>query len=400
MMYALCSVNRGLLVLLWGCEDARGCAASILANFLFVKMKGAFMSILTGVLFVIGIFLLIFGADLLVRGAAQIAAAAGISTLIIGLTIVALGTSSPELAVSLQAALADQSEITLGNIIGSNIANVLLILGVAALIGPLPVAGQILRRDLPITIVVSIAVLLMSLDGLLSRLDGALLLVGLAAYLFVTVRSARYGDSPTSEAEVEARRQGRQPITLITNIALIAGGLALLIIGANWLVEGAVAFAGALGISQLIIGLTVVAVGTSLPEIATTVIAGLRGERDIAVGNVVGSNLLNLLGVLGLTLVVDPNGIVVPASALQIDMPVMIGAIALCAPIFFTRNMVSRREGILLLVYYIAYTLYLVLDAVSFRWIDSYAALLGLIVLPVTLTIITVRVLRELRMER
>lgn len=358
------------------------------------------MSILTVVLFVIGIVLLIFGADLLVRGAAQIATAAGISTLIIGLTIVALGTSSPELAVSIQAAFADQSEITLGNIVGSNIANVLLILGVAALIGPLPVAGQILRRDLPITIVASVVVLLMSLDGLLSRIDGAILLVGLFGYLFYTVRSARYGDSPPGAEELEARKRGRQPIVLITNLALIAGGLALLVIGANWLVEGAVAFASALGISQLIIGLTVVAVGTSLPEIATTVIAGLRGERDIAVGNVVGSNLLNLLCVLGLTLVVDPNGIVVPASALRLDLPVMIGAIALCAPLFFTRKLVSRREGMLLLLYYVAYTLYLVLDAISFRWLDSYAALFGLVVLPITLTIITVRVLRELRLER
>ncbi len=357
------------------------------------------MSILTGVLFVIGIFLLIFGADLLVRGSSQIATAAGIPPLIIGLTIVALGTSSPELAVSLQAAIADQSEITLGNIVGSNIANLLLILGVAALIGPLPVASQLLRRDLPIMILVSVAVLLMSLDGLLSRIDGALLLIGLVIYFFITVRGARYGSPPPSASELEVRKRGRQPLVLFTNIALIAGGLALLVLGASWLVDGAVAFAATLGISQLIIGLTIVAVGTSLPEIATTVIAGLRGERDIAVGNVVGSNLLNLLCVLGLTLVLDPNGIVVPASAIRLDLPVMIGAAAICAPIFFTRQLVSRREGWLLLMYYIAYTLYLVLDAVSFRWLDSYAALLGLIVLPVTLTIVTVRVLREIRIR-
>jgi cation:H+ antiporter len=358
------------------------------------------MSILTIVLFVLGIFLLIFGADLLVRGAAQIATAAGIPALIVGLTIVALGTSSPELAVSIQAALADQSEITLGNIVGSNIANLLLILGVAALIGPLPVARQILQRDLPIMIVVSVIVLLLSLNGVLSRLDGTLLLIGLAIYLFVTVRGARVGTPPPNEIDLELRRRGRQPMALLTNIALVAGGLALLIVGANWLVDGAVAFAAALGVSQLIIGLTVVAVGTSLPEIATTVIAGLRGERDIAVGNVVGSNLLNLLCVLGLTVLIDPNGIMVPASAIRLDLPVMVGAAALCAPLFFTRQLVSRREGWLLLVYYVAYTLYLVLDAVSFRWLDSYAALLGLVVLPVTLTIVTVRVLRELRIQQ
>jgi cation:H+ antiporter len=358
------------------------------------------MSILTVVLFVIGIFLLIFGADLLVRGAAQIATAAGIPALVVGLTIVALGTSSPELAVSIQAALADQSEITLGNIIGSNIANLLLILGVAAVIGPLPVARQIMQRDLPIMILVSVAVLLLSLNGVLSRLDGTLLLIGLVIYLFATVRGARIGTPPPSRIDLELRRRGRQPMALLTNIALIAGGLALLIVGANWLVNGAVAFAAALGISQLIIGLTVVAVGTSLPEIATTVIAGLRGERDIAVGNVIGSNLLNMLGVLGLTVLIDPNGIVVPASVIHFDLPVMIGAAAICAPIFFTRQIVSRREGWLLLTYYTAYTLYLVLDAVNFRWLESYAALLGLVVLPMSLTIITVRVLRELRIER
>jgi cation:H+ antiporter len=354
------------------------------------------MSILTIVLFIAGIFLLIFGADLLVRGAAHIATTVGISALVVGLTIVALGTSAPELAVSLQAALADQSEITLGNVIGSNIANILLILGIAAVIGPLAVAPQILRRDLPIVIVVSLVVLLLSLDGILSRLDGMLLLLGLISYLFITVRGAR-DTSPPSAEELEQRNRGRQPTVLITNIGLIVGGLALLVLGANWLVDGAVAFATALGISQLIIGLTVVAVGTSLPEIATTVIAGLRSERDIAVGNVVGSNLLNLLCVLGLTLVIDPNGIIVPDAAIRIDLPVMIGAVAICAPIFFTRMLVSRREGWLLLVYYIAYTLYLVFDAVGFRWLDSYAALLSLVVLPVSLAAIAVRVLRELR---
>ncbi len=353
------------------------------------------MSLITVVLFIVGIALLIFGADLLVRGASQLAAGFGVSALLIGLTVVAFGTSAPELAVSLQAALIGEGAITLGNVVGSNIANVLLILGIAALLGHLPVAKPLLVRDVPVMVAASIATLLLALDGSLSRIDGLLLLLGLGGYMVFTIRGAMVESALNDEP--------RPPITvimLVRNMSLVVGGLALLIIGANWLVDGAKTFASALGVSELIIGLTIVAVGTSLPEIATSVIAGLRGERDIAVGNVVGSNTLNLLLVLGLTMVISPTALEVPTSALRLDLPVMVGVALLCLPVFFTRYMVSRREGVMLLSLYISYTLYLILGAAGSALVGPYGLFMLLVVIPLVVAILGVRSLHFIATER
>ncbi len=187
---------------------------------------------------------------------------------------------------------------------------------------------------------------------------------------------------------------------LVLQLAMVIGGLALLIVGARWLVDGAVTFATWLRVSELIIGLTIVAIGTSLPEIATSVIAGLRGERDIAVGNVVGSNVLNLLLVLGTTIVVSPQPIAVPESTIALDLPVMVGAALICLPIFFTRRVVSQREGSLLLVYYLSYTLYLVLSATGSAELPVYNTIVGLILIPLTVVLLVVRALRWLGEER
>ncbi|EFO81241.1 CaCA family Na(+)/Ca(+) antiporter [Oscillochloris trichoides DG-6] len=346
-------------------------------------------------LFIVGIVLLIFGADLLVRGASQLAAGFGVSALLIGLTVVAMGTSAPELAVSLQAAMIGEAAITLGNVVGSNIANVLLILGIASLFGGLTVAKPLITRDVPVMVVASIATLLLALDGYLSRVDGVLMLLGLAGYMIFTIRGAMIESANSTEP--------RPPITLIMlvrNLGLIVGGLALLIIGANWLVDGAKIFALQLGVSELIIGLTIVAVGTSLPEIATSVIAGLRGERDIAVGNVVGSNTLNLLLVLGLTMVLSPTALEVPPTALRLDLPVMVGVALLCLPVFFTRYLVSRREGVMLLGLYIAYTLYLILGAAGSALVGPYGLLMLLVVIPLVVALLVVRTLHFIATER
>ncbi len=346
-------------------------------------------------LFIVGIILLVLGADLLVRGAASLASSLGISSLIIGLTIVAIGTSSPEIAVSLQAAFNAQGEIVLGNIIGSNIANVMLILGVAAMFGPLLVDRAIFHRDMPVMIGASLLTFLLAFDRMLSQIDGIIMLLALAAYFWMIWPRNEHHDvshpSPPPQRRLRA---------LVLQLAMVIGGLALLIVGARWLVDGAVTFATWFGVSELIIGLTIVAVGTSLPEIATSVIASLRGERDIAVGNVVGSNVLNLLLVLGTTMVVSPQPIAVPESTIALDLPVMVGAALICLPIFFTRRMVSQREGSLLLVYYLSYTLYLVLSTTGSDELPVYNTIVGLILIPLTVVLLVVRALRWLGEER
>ncbi|NJM08943.1 calcium/sodium antiporter [Candidatus Gracilibacteria bacterium] len=356
------------------------------------------MSFITGILFVVGIVLLIWGADLLVRGSAHLAAMIGISPLIIGLTVVALGTSAPEFAVSVRAVLIGQADLTLGNVIGSNIANVLLILGLAALVAPLLVAPRVLQREVPMMIAASLLLWLLASDGHIGRLDGIVLVVLLVVFLLTTVLSARQG--PAEQQTVVSKRPLRNRRTILQNLGLIALGLALLALGAQWLVDGAVSFARSLGISELIIGLTVVAVGTSLPEIATSVLASLRGEREIAVGNVVGSNILNILAVLGLTALFAPAPIAVPNSALAFDLPVMTVVAVACLPIFFNGRMIARWEGGLFLGYYIAYTLYLLLSATQAANLRIFSVAMLTFVIPltiVTLIVITARNVRRLR---
>ena len=327
------------------------------------------MTQLTLVFFVVGMVALVVGAELLVRGAAHLAAAVGVSPLVIGLTVVAYGTSSPELAVSIQASWLGQADLALGNVVGSNILNVLLILGASAVIIPLTVARQLLRLDVPLMIVLSVLTLLFGLDGRIGRLDGAIFVVILVVYTVFLIRQSRREVAAERAAEQAANPAGAAAVgshgfgVILCDLALIVGGLGLLILGSRWLVQGAVSLATAWGVSELLIGLTVVAIGTSLPEVATTLAAALRGQRDIAVGNVVGSCTFNIISVLGLSSLVSRTGIPVSAQALQFDIPVMIGVAAACLPVFYTGGTVSRWEGALFLGYYVAYTVYLVLHA-------------------------------------
>ena len=344
------------------------------------------MDTTTLVLFAAGLLLLIGGAEALVRGGTGLAAASGLSPLVIGLTIVAFGTSAPELAVSIQSSLAGQGDLALGNAVGSNIFNVLFILGLSALITPLVVAQQLVRWDVPLMIGVSCLLLVLGLDGALSRVDGGLLCGGLVAYTGLAVWQSRR-EGAAVQAEYATEYGPRAPETsgrLIVQVALILGGLAALVLGARWLVAGAVMLARAWGLSELIIGLTIVAAGTSLPEVAASVIASLRGERDIAVGNVVGSNIFNILGVLGLSGLVAPHGVVVSAAALRFDLPVMLAVALACLPIFLTGRLIARWEGALFLGYYVAYTLYVVLAAVGHHSAATLSAVMLLFVLPLT----------------
>lgn len=355
--------------------------------------------ILTLSLFVLGGGLLFAGAEMLVRGASRIAFAAGISPLVVGLTVVAFGTSSPELAVTLGGVFSGQADIALGNVVGSNVANVLLILGVAAAVRPLVVSRQLVRLDVPLLIVVSTAVLAMALDGEVGRLDGGLLVVTGILYTAFVVRLGRRGGAVPAAA-INAPADPAGGVSWKTDLVLIAAGLAALVLGARWLVDGAVAAARALGVSELVIGLTVVAIGTSLPELATSLLAVVRGERDLAVGNVVGSCLYNLVLVLGVGALATPGGVPVARAAVAFDLPVMLATAVACLPIFFVNYTISRWEGWVLLGYYAAYLLYVILDAAEHDALPAFSLAMGLFVIPLTVLTLAVVSYRSLRHGR
>lgn len=359
------------------------------------------MSLIHFAYFVFGLALLIAGAELLVRGASRLAAAFGISPLVIGLTVVAFGTSSPELAISVQSSLAGQSDIALGNVVGSNIFNVLFILGLSAVITPLLVAQQLVRLDVPVMIGVSLLVLGLGLDGALNRLEGGLLATGLLGYMLFLIRqSRRESQAVQTEYAQEFGAATSAGRGRLINLALVAGGLGLLVLGSRWLVTGAVAFAQALGVSELVIGLTLVAAGTSMPEVATSLIAAVRGQRDIAVGNVVGSNIFNLLGVLGLTAVVAPGGVPVSDAVLNFDLPVMIAVAVACLPIFLSGHLIARWEGFVFLGYYAAYTAYLVLQSAQHDALPLFSTVMSAFVLPLTAITLLLVLLRAWRAQR
>lgn len=352
------------------------------------------MSITTLIFLAIGLVLLTFGAELLVRGASRLALRFGITPLVVGLTVVAFGTSSPELAVSVQAGLAGQADIAMGNIVGSNIFNVLFILGVAALILPLVVSQQLIRIDVPLMAAASLLMLVMALDGRIGTFDGTLLAAGIVLYTVFAIRQGRR-ESAAVEAEYAQEFGGEGGnawlARLPVQVALIVGGLAMLVLGATWLVDGAVEIARALGVSEAVIGLTIVAAGTSLPEVATSIVAALKGERDIAVGNVIGSNLFNILGIAGIATLITPGGLAVADSIIRFDLPVMLAVALACLPILSTGHVIARWEGALFLGYYVAYVGYLVLGATSHAAQPAFGgAMLGF-VLP--LTVVTLIVL-------
>jgi cation:H+ antiporter len=363
-------------------------------------------------LLITGLLLLVVGAEALVRGASRLALGAGLSPLVVGLTVVAFGTSAPELAVSVGSSLSGQADLALGNVLGSNVFNVLFILGASALVAPLVANRQLTRLDVPVGIAAGVGALLLALDGRVGRIDGLLLVAGIVVYMALQVSLALRESAAEAEGAVApsavspAPEAPTRPQTIWgwgLNVGLVVGGLALLVLGARWFVEGAVTAARSLGVSELVIGLTIVAGGTSLPELATSVLASLRGQRDIAVGNVVGSNVFNLLGVLGASAAVAPEGVAVSGAVLWFDFPVMIAAAVACLPIFYTGHVIARWEGGLFLAYYGAYTAYLILAATQHDALSTFSFAMMAFVLPltaVTLGVLAVRAGRRQGGER
>ena len=345
----------------------------------------------TTLLLIGGLVLLVLGGEFLVRGASKLAVSLGISPLVVGLTVVAFGTSAPELAVSVQAAWGGHADLALGNVVGSNIFNVLFILGISALIVPLVVDAQIIRQEMPIMIGASLLLVGLSLDGGISRIEGIGMFGLVLAYTTaLVIQSRRSTKALQTEYEGEIHSAPRKDAEkgwddrLVVQIVLLVVGLAVLVLGSRWLVQGATAVATALGVSQLVIGLTIVSAGTSMPEVAASIIAALRGQRDIAVGNVVGSNIFNILCVVGFSAIVSPTEMAVPSVMLAFDMPVMVAVAVACLPLFFTGHMISRFEGAVFLGYYVAYTTYLVLASQAHALLDSYSLMMRAIVLPLT----------------
>jgi cation:H+ antiporter len=309
------------------------------------------MDFKTALALITGLTLLLLGAEGLVRGGAALARRLRVSALVVGLTVVAFGTSTPELVVSIKAALLDAGDIALGNVVGSNIANVLLILGIAAIIRPLRVKAQVIRIDIPIMIGVSVLALPILMNGRVSRVEGLGLLAGIACYTILSVVLARRETEPAVLTEYD-RALSARPRSLGGQIVAILLGLSMLAIGSDLFVRGAVALATAVGYSEAFIGLTVVAVGTSLPELFTSVVAAARGESDIAVGNVVGSNIFNLLAILGTSALLRP---IQAAGVSRLDYLVMLVAALVLLPFAWSKLRLSRWEALVLLAAYAAY---------------------------------------------
>ncbi|NMC19318.1 MAG: calcium/sodium antiporter [Thermogutta sp.] len=363
-----------------------------------------------------GFVCLTLGGEVLVRGALGLAKRLGMSELIIGLTVVSFATSAPELAVSVDAAYSGYADVAFGNVVGSNIFNVLFVLGLSALAAPLIVSPQLLKRDVPVMVGLSILTYLIARDGVITHLEGAFLLVLMVIYLtasIILVQRENRESPGHAEGSDPAHRQdglsaassgaGPSPsrkggaAALLGYAILVILGVAILVLGAKLFVDGAVSLARAWGVSELIIAVTLVAAATSLPEAATSVTAGLRGRRDIAIGNVVGSNIFNILVVLGLGALAAKDGMAVAAEALRTDLPVMIGVAVACLPIFFSRRMVTRVEGALLFAYYLTYTANLALAVTHSPWFEPFRNTVFYGVFPLTAVFLALSLLRSPR---
>ncbi len=308
------------------------------------------------IVFAGGLAVLVFGAEVLLRGATRLATLLGLSPIVIGLTIVSIGTSAPELAVGITAAAENKGSLAVGNIAGTNILNILFILGLSAAIRPLSIHLQSVRVEVPVMIGSALALIVMSLDGVLSRAEGALLVLAAVIYTVVLVRSGSRDSvepQPESGAAVGARAgRGR---TFLWQMLLLIAGVGLTVLGANWLVDGAVDIARSFNVSDAFIGLTIVAIGTSAPELVTTIVSTVRNERDVAVGNLIGSSIYNILAILGLTMVISPQPIEVTNDVLWIDLPLAAMVAVACLPVLRSGAVVSRREGLAFMAVYLAY---------------------------------------------
>lgn len=374
-----------------------------LAGFLPEGTVGAV--VIDSVLLVVGFALLIGGAELLVRGASKIALLFGISPLVVGLTVVAFGTSSPEGAVSVFSAFSDQSGIAVGNIIGSNIMNILIVIGLSTVIMPMVVSEQVIQLQVPLVIAASVAFFIMALDGTIGTFDGFILFSAIIIYTVWAIRKSRreqreVKDAYSEDYVIPEEKDKNKARAITINSIITVTGILILVAAAHMLVEGASDIAAILGVSDLIIGLTIVALGTSLPELATSVVAGIKKRRDIAVGNIIGSNLFNILAVIGLSSLVAPNGIAVPESAINFDIPVMTAVAFACLPIFFTGHRICRWEGFLFLSYYGFYLTYLILSARSGSPPSLFKTVTLFFVIPLTVITIVISVYRHIKQSK
>jgi len=297
-----------------------------------------------------GLLLLFVGAEGLIRGSSNLAIKIGITPLVVGLTVVAFGTSAPELVVSLKAALIGNSSITIGNVLGSNIANIALILGVSAMIRPLNVNTNVIKREIPFMIILSVLVLLLSLDGILGFVEGLIFILILISYTILSIVFAK--KEKNQEVEAEFKEGLKSKLNIPTSILFTICGLAILILGANLLVQGAVTLAKLFKVSDVVIGLTIIAIGTSLPELITSIVASYKNETDIAIGNVVGSNIFNLLSILGITALILPIN---TKGVSIIDWGVMLFCAIILLPLSKTGFKITRTEGALLFTGYVIY---------------------------------------------
>ena len=350
-----------------------------------------------------GLLALLLAGHLVVRAASALGARLGLSPMVIGLTIVAAGTSAPELAVVGQAIAVDDTELAVGSIIGSNIANVLLVLGIASLLGAIHVTSRVVRIDIPVMIAASALFLLFALDGTLGRVDGVILFGGLVLFVTWTLQATRRrpnrGDVEASTRALSGGATDAAPAgpSLARVIVELVGGIAVLAVAARFVVSGAEEIARSLGVPELIVGLTIVALGTSAPEIVTTLVAAFQGRRDLAVGNAVGSNIFNILLVLGVAGMLAPSGISVSEDALQLDLPILLAAAIACLPIVAWDHTLNRWEGAIFVSYYAAYLVFLVLDATGHRAKDPFALIMLGFVLPLTIITAATVVLRKRR---
>ena len=360
---------------------------------------------MTILLFIAGLVALISGAELFLKGVDHFGLKWGISPVVMGLTVVAFATGAPELAISLQAATSGSADLVLGNIIGSNIANILLILGITAFLKPLDITRRIVRVDVPIVILASALLFGLALDGGLSALDGIILLSGLVAYSIFTyfqVKKDRNAGKSLhlDELEEEKKHLSTGAFFYFKNIGFLIAGLVLVVLGSGWMVDSAVTIARIFGLSELVIGLTIVSIGTSLPEIATSMSAARKGNADIAVANVMGSNLYNILLTLGLTLVIAPGILPVSADAIKLDLPFMVAVSIACIPVFIAGFNLTRTDGILFLTYYAGYLAYLVMSTLGSSFISTFHIVFYWAVLPVTGVYIIWRIYTYRRMVK
>jgi cation:H+ antiporter len=310
--------------------------------------------------FLAGLAALVAGAEVMVRGGANAAARLGISPIVVGLTVVSIGTSMPELAVGVVAAVEGSGALAVGNIAGTNVVNLLFVLGLSALILPLAIEMRTLRFELPVMAGAAILLWGLAANGVLSRVDGVILVIGAIAYTVAVIRASRREtrEAAAEFAEAYPAEDTRGRRTAL-HVVMMLGGIAVIVVGAEWLVDAAVGMAREFGVSDALIGLTVVAIGTSAPELVTTVVSTLRGERDIAVGNLLGSSIYNVLLILGVTCLVPAHGLELTPALVRIDIPIMVAVTLACIPIFISGRRVGRIEGGAMVAAYLAYLAFL-----------------------------------------